>query len=262
MPKESPWLTHTGVKPPPEIKLEPEHQPHYAAWKATPSPATTGALLKSVAPVIDTGVKAYGGANANPMMRSHAKKLAINAFATYDPAQSPLKNHLLSHLQGLQRYGAKQTQMLAVPERVAIDKQRLDAAEAELRDYHGRDASTLELADHLGMSPKRIGHVRGYTPGFAEGQAEAAPAMGDDDGGGGGPAVEQPDATVHKLEFIYHDLDPINQAILEHGYGLHGRPKLRIGDIAKRLNLSAGAVSQRGKVIQHMLDQLDDTGVL
>jgi DNA-directed RNA polymerase specialized sigma subunit len=257
----SPWLTHAGLEPPDTVKLEPEYRPHYASWKAAPTPASTSRLLKAVNPVVDTGIKAFGGGQDNPMLRSHAKGLAIAAFKTYDPARAPLKNHLLAHMQGLQRYASRQTRMLSAPDRVVMDKQRVDAGEAELRDVHGRDPSTAELADHISLSKGRIAKVRRYRPGFAEGQIDAM-GVGEEGEAGSGPAVEQGDPTAAKVAYLYDDLDPINQAIVEHGFGLHGRPKIRTGEIARRLNLSPSAVSQRAEQIQRMLDELDDTGVL
>lgn len=260
MPDDDRWMTHAGVRPPPEIRLEPEYHAPFAAWHKAPTPANASRLLGALKPTIAQGVKAYGGANDNPMLRSHAKRLALDALRTYDPKGRPLRNHVLTHLQGLQRYAAKQTQMLSVPEKVAIDKQRLDAGEAELRDLHGRDPSTAELQDHLSMPMGRIAYVRQYKPGFAQGQAEAA-IPGSEGEEGGDPAVDQGDNTAAKVAFIYHDLDPTSQAIVEHGFGLHGRPALKMQDIARKLNLSNGAVSQRSKRIQQMLDQMEDTGV-
>ncbi len=260
MPQNHAWLTHAGAKPPDDLKLEPEYQPHYAAWKATPTPVSAGNLLRAVNPVVEKGLKAYGGVHANAMTKSRARSLALDAFRTYDPTKSTLKNHVLGHMQGLQRYAARQNRMLSVPEQVVIDRQRIDAAENELRDRHGRDPSTLELSDHAMMSPKRIAYVRKYNAGFSG--SEAASRASEVGAAGDDPAVDQGDPTAARLEFLYHDLDPINQVIAEHAAGLHGRPKLRNAEIARRVNLSPGAVSQRMTRIQEMLDSLDDAGVL
>lgn len=257
----SPWMTHAGLDPPPEVKLEEEYRPHFAAWKAAPSPEATGRLLKTVHPVLESGIKAYGGGNANPMLRSRAKRIAIDALGSYDPARGPLKPHLLSHLQGLQRFAARQAQVLSVPARVAMDKARLDEGERHLADALGRPASDGELADHTGLGLKRIAHVRAYRPGFAEGQLSGGPAGDDEARDASGIGVEQADPTAAKVALIYHELDPVGQAIVDHGFGLHGRPRLRVGQVARRLGLTPGAISQRGKRIQELLDRVDDAGV-
>lgn len=247
---------HPGIRPPEGFRLEPEFHPAFASYQKDPSRRNAGALLKATGPILDTGVKAYGGPNANPMLRSHAKKIALEAFKTYDPARASMKTHLIGQLKGLNRYAARQVQMIKVPERVAIDRRRLDEAESELSDRTGRAPSSAEVADATGMPLRRQAYVRGYRPGFAEGQVQALGAGEEDEGTE--PAVEAPDATAHRLEFLYPDLDPIDQAIVEHGYGLHGRKRLRPGQVASTLNLSAGAISQRAGRIQRQLDELED----
>lgn len=257
MAKARPWLTDRPVAN--DSRLEPEYKPAYNTWRSDPNPTNASAMLKSLKPVMASGIQAYGGVSDNPMLRSHAKKLTLDALRTYDPAGRPLKNHVLSHLQGLQRYAAKQTQMLSVPERVAIDRQRLDAGVAELTDRTGSAPSSAQLADHLSMPLKQIEYVRGYRPGLAQGQTEAG--RGGDEESGGDPAVVSGDPIAAKLAFLYHDLDPINQALIERSFGMHGFRPMTHTKIATALNLSQGAISQRAAKIQTMLDQLDDSGV-
>jgi hypothetical protein len=258
MPAEN-WWSHPGMKPPEGSRLEPDYLEPYAGFKSAPSPESAGRLLRAVDPVIQTGLRAYGGKNANPILRSHAKRIAVNSFRQYDPMQGTLKNHLLTNLQGLQRLAAKQTQMINVPERVVMEKQMLDRAEHEMRLELGRDPSSLELADRTGLPLKRQRYIRGYVPGFAQGQVEGMTAG--EEGEGMDPAVVQADPVAAKAELIYHDLDATNQAILEHSLGLHGRQPLPPSQIARRLNLTPGAISQRAARIQAMLDEIGDLNV-
>ena len=246
----------------PDDRLEPEYRPHFAAWKASPSPATAGNMLRVLEPVIRQNLKAYGGRNAGPTLHSHARRITLDALKTYDPRQGALKTHLGAQLQGLQRHQAKQLQLVSVPERVAMDRQLLDASERELVDLHGRAPSDSEIADHSGMSLKRIAYVRRYRGGFAEGQVEGFGATGDgEDADGTDFGVVQDEPIAAKALFIYHELDPVNQAILDHGFGLHGRRKLAIGAIARKLNLSSSALSQRAQRLQRMLDEVEGAGV-
>jgi DNA-directed RNA polymerase specialized sigma subunit len=248
----------------PADRLEPRYAPAFHAWRADPGPATSGEFLKAVDPVILEGMNVYGGRAANPMMRSRARRIALDAAAKYDPAKASLKTHLMAHLQGLRRYGAQQNQVIHVPEAVALDQHHLAEAEAELADRLGRDPSDLELADHTGLSRRRIAHVRGYRPAVPEGRL-AALADEDDEGGAGGgfePAVEGPDRSMLRAQFLYHDLDPHDQVILEYGLGLNGNPRLPAAQIARRLRLSPGAVSQRAARIQKLLDEFEDANVL
>ena len=261
MPLHDAWPTHPGLDPPDSIKLEPELRQPYADWHARPHPAHADALLKALRPTIDTGVKAFGGPHPSPMTRSRAKRFALDAARTYEPQKGPLRPHLLNHLRALQGYSAASTRLVSVPERVALDRRTLHAAEAELEDRLGRPPSSLEVQDHSGLSAKRQAYVRQYVPGLAEGQSRSKIPGGDDDGGGD-PAVERAAPIEQRLEFLLPDLDPVSQALVEHGFGLHGREKLTVGAIARKFGMSPAAISQRAAKIQGMLDELDDSGVL
>jgi len=243
--------------PPANWRLEPDYVTPFRAWQAADNPTTSGMLLKAINPVIDQGVSVYGGKNANPMMRSRARKIALDAARKYDPTQASLKTHLMNHLQGLRRYGAQQVQVLNVPEQVALDQGHLVEAATELRDRLGRDPNDDELADHTGVSRKRIAYVRKYKPGFAESQIAAMGTnTGEDDAAD--PAVQRADPVLAQIRFLYDDFDPVDKVIVEYGYGLDGAPKLGISDIAGRLGITPGAVSQRAARIQRRLDQLGD----
>lgn len=250
-----------GVKDDDSIKLEPALRPHFAAFKASPNPTNATKLMNAIKPTLDAGVRMYGGKVPSPMTHSRAKRIALDAFHTYEPDKGTLKTHITSHLQGLQRYAAKQTQLLHVPDRVVMDQQHLDASEQSLRDELGRDPSSAELADRTGMSIKRQAYVRKYKPGFAEGQATQGIGDGGEDGGYD-PAVQRSDPLKERLEFLYPDLDPINQLLVEHTFGLHGRPVLKATQLARRLNISNGAVSQRAQRIQSLIDELEDARIL
>jgi DNA-directed RNA polymerase specialized sigma subunit len=248
----------------PANRLENRYAPAFHAWKADPSPAQADSFLKSIDPIVQEGMNVYGGRAANPMMRSRARRIALDAASKYDPTRASLKTHLMAHLQGLRRYGAEQNRVIHVPEAVALDQHHLNEAEAELSDQLGRDPSDLELADHTGLSRRRIAHIRSYRAAVPEGRLASLADQDEEGGAGGGfePAVEGPDRSVLRAQFLYHDLDPHDQVILEYGMGLNGAPKLPAAQIARRLRLSPGAVSQRAARIQQMLDEFEDANVL
>ncbi len=243
---------------PKQHKLEPHFVEPYSRLASTGSPEHASGFLKAVAPVIETGLRPFGGAKAGPALRGHARRIALDAARTYDPEKGPLKGHLLGALRGLSRHAIKQQQLLSVPEGVAIDHHHLRIAEDELRDELGRDPSDGELADRAHMSPRRMAKIRAFRPGFAQSQAEA-PRSGEE--GPGDVAVQGSDPTHRIVDFLYPDLDPVNQAIVDHHFGRNGRPKLAFTEAARRLNLSPGAVSQRVKHIQSMVDEMTESGL-
>lgn len=239
--------------------LEDEYRPHFEAWKAKPSPASSGALLYALHPVLETAVKSYAQGGQNPVLKSRAKILALKALESYDPSRAKLRTYLLSQMRGLQRYAAQANQAVRLPERIALGLGHLRDAEKELEDGLGRPPSTQELADHTGMSPRRLAKLRGVRPGLAEGQLIGSP---DDEGDVSQPAVVTPRSRQAWLDFVYGDLHPRDQVIFEHVLGYHGRPVLSKTEIARKLGISAGAVSQRLARIQEKLDMEDRAGGL
>lgn len=242
-------------------RIEPHLIKPVMDYKANPHPASADAFLKAVSPIMETGLSTYGGKNVNPMMRTRARRVLLDSVRTYDPSRASFKTHAMNQLRTLQRYGAQQQQVLKVPEGVALDQGHLRESEAELRDRLGRDPSDQELADHAGISRRRIRYVRGYRQGIAEGQLASAGAAEDGDGGYE-PAVNQADPTHLMAEFLYHDLDPVDQVILEYTVGLNGSPRLPGSVLAQRVGLTPGAISQRKARLDQRMRELADTGVL
>lgn len=242
--------------------LEPEFETHYNTWKGDPNPRNTTNLLKALTPVVDSAVKSYAGGPTgdSPTLRSKAKLIMINALKGYDPSRAKLRTHMMSQLQGLRRASAKEGQILSIPEQVAIDLGKLNESENYLRDKYNRDPSDMELGDHTGLSRKRLQYIRTSRPTYSEGTITTT--RGDDGNGSYQPTVETPDSVKAWQDFVYYDLEPIDQVIMEHSLGLHGKRILTNQDIAKRLRISPGAVSQRKAKIQVKIDQRDSLGVL
>lgn len=243
------------------LMLEPEFAPHYNAWKTEPSPENTQHLVKALDPVLNSAIKSYAGSSiGSPTIKGKAKLIAINALKSYDPTRAKLRTHMMSQLQGLRRASAKETQILSIPEQVAIELGKVNEATNFLTDRLGRPPSDAELADHTGLSLKRLHYIRGVRPTYAEGTI--ANVRGDEGQSLYAPQVDQPDSYKAWEEFVYHDLEPIDQLIMEHSLGLHNKPVLSNQDIAKKLKVSPGAISQRKAKIQSKLDLRDELSVL
>lgn len=242
-------------------KLEPDYADAFQAWKASPTPATNSKLLTAVHPVIQTALQSYGGSSAaSPTLRSKARQMALHAFQSYDPSRGRLRTHLLSQLQSLRRAAAKEQNIIGLPEQVGLDYQHLTQAENELRDQLGRDPSDAETADHTGLSFKRLAYIRQARMPVAEGTSEVPDA----EGNMSSPASALPgaDDSLAWQEFVYHDLGTTDKVIMDYVLGRHGSPRLPPGEIAKRLGITVGAVSQRTAKMQKLLDQRNEMSVL
>lgn len=243
------------------MALEEKYKKAYDLWRSKPGPDSNSALLQTVAPILSTAVKTYGGANPSPMIKSKARQMALKAMPRYDPEKAALSTFLMQQLQGLQRARFAEQEAISIPEQVRLDQSWLSQKENELSDSLGRAPSALELADATGLSPHRIGHIQKARSGLAEGSL-----LGYDDASeqAFAPEAHLPgdDDSKAWTEFVYHGLDPTDQVILEHSVGLFNRPRLSNQAIAKKLNISPPAVSQRRNRIQSKLDQRGEFEVL
>jgi len=243
------------------IQLEQEFQEPYENWRASPSPETTGKLLRAVNPIISSALRTYAGPSArNTNVKSQAKRMAAEAFSTYDPTRASMKTHLMSRLQRLRRESARQRQIIRIPEQVAMEKMQTDAATKELEEKLGKLPSDQQIADYTGLSLKRLGYIRG-----GGGRPVASGTFSKNTQGEAAydPAVkslyEQDDPWA---EFIYDDLDETNQFIMERALGMHGHTPMRPTNIAQLLKVSPAAVSLRMRQIQQKLDRRDELEML
>ncbi len=238
--------------------LEPDYAEPFNAWKAKPSPATHGAMLKVVQPVIDSAVKSYGGGSQSPLLVSRARRMVLDALPTYDATKGPLKVHLDNQLRGLRRASAQQNQIINIPEQVRLDQHHLFEAENRLRDWHGRDPTDDELCDEVGLSAKRLAYVRKASGGMPEGSLEKMTPDGED---AIAPEIVSTDDDAWN-QFVYASLPPQDRLVMEWTLGMNNKRRLPSTEIARRLGVSPAAVSQRKARIQSVLDQRRSLGVL
>jgi DNA-directed RNA polymerase specialized sigma subunit len=214
----------------------------YEKWLQAETPESTAALLTAAKPTIDSAVQAYG--RGNPALRTKAKVLALGAFRSYDPNKgTKLRTHLMTQMQPLIRHARGFENIARIPERVSADLYLSNQAKKEFMDKHRRDPTDRELADATGLSTRRIAHVRG----FARGDIAESGLKEMDEGENSimYPGVAKPDPAQIWLEFVHHDSSPIDRQILEWKTGYNGAKILSTTEIAKKLGMTPGAVSQR-----------------
>lgn len=233
--------------------LEDEYRPAYETWKADPTPQSNAAFLSAIDPIVQKGIQMYGG--NSPLAASKARLVALNAARKYDPKRSRLQSHMLTQMQELQRIQRKQHEVIRAPERVLLENQRLNQGTQELTDELGREPTDAELSDFLGISLPRLTKIRQFQPGVSSGYFET------DDENAETPGSRLPGAEASSkywVQIVYGDLSPIDQKIMELSLGLNGHKKLSNLEIAKKLNRSPGAITQRKMKIQQMLDREQD----
>lgn len=245
-------MPYSGKKP---TGLGDDFDGVYAQWQKDPTPQNNTALLKTVQPIIDTALTSYAGARQSPAMRTKAKIMALNAMSSYDPQRGNVRTHLLSQLQSLRRASAQEQNIIAIPEQVGLDFQHLTESEAALRDRFGRDPTDDEVADNTGLSVKRIRKIRSFHQPMPE---SATIVENEDESFDGGVASTIPGSRRGAdawLDFVYEDLGATDKLIMDMTLGRNGKRRATTQQIASKLNITPGAVSQRAAKIQGMIDK-------
>jgi DNA-directed RNA polymerase specialized sigma subunit len=250
---------------PEETALEPQFKETYEMWSRMKSPQANDMMIKSLSPIIDNAVKTFsGGQEANPIIRSRAKKIVIDSLPNYDPTKTKLKTYVFNQLQGLKRFSLQQGQIISIPEKVQLDFVNLKKTEDRLREELGRDPSTDELADASMLSPKRIEYVRRLRMPSSEGTISAVDTSSDfsdiSDPAVVSPSNKKDINAWHS--FVYSSLSDIDKVIMEHSLGLNGKKLLSNEQIARSLRMSPAAISIRKNKIQQELDKREKLNLL
>ena len=244
----TPPIPETDAAEAPSLSEEQVGQVHgcWQHWKAHPTPQALADTLHAVRPALDRAVARYPGQNKT-IVGAEAKRLAIGAIKTYDPAQgTSLSTHLFNHLRPLGRQldnlgrGVSQSR---------LDRQRAAgflAAQNDLRETHGREPSDGELQDHLGVSARELTKHRLAARGeVAEGQADHLGAATDDQ--------EDEGRLGMWTDFVYHDLPGRDQKIVDMSMGRNGHKVCDTNEIAAHLGLSVQYVNRQRKEVAHRI---------
>lgn len=241
------------MTPAPAIKKTTLNDIH-AQWTRTQDPRYMNQMLDVLSPDLDKAVYAYSGMNAGPAVRSKAKLLAVKAIKNYSPdSGSALRTWVYTQLQPISRY-ARDIMPSPMPERAYQQLSALRRQEADFYENKGRPPSELELADLTGMSVRQLGKIRSLDKRTFSESAIVA--------GGDAPASSQEMTAVRNLGFskdvldtMYPSLSPTEQVILDHRLGYNGKPLLSNTQVAAKLKISPGRVSQLTTGLAAKLDE-------
>jgi len=222
----------------------------WETWKTQPTPDNLSALLKQSKPVLDSAVRSYAP-SSSPAVRSMAKVYAKKAFESYDPTRgTKLKTYLHTQLQPLRREAASYN-TLHVPENVQADLRYLKKKESEFEHENGRMPNDDELADFTSLSRKRINHIRQFSVPSVYTSAIEDSVLGENTHAL--PAVQE--AESFWTDYVYDGLSPQDKLIYDMRIGRKTGKPAQLKEIAKKLRMSASAVSQRLKRIDAKLSE-------
>lgn len=217
-----------------------------SAWKSATGAKkdkALGDLLTTMNGPIMTAVNAFHGA---PMpkatMELTGKLHAVNALKEYDASLGmSIANYVTTSVkQKLYRYVGTYQNVARIPEYKIRQIGPLRDATTELTNKFGREPTTDELADHMGVA---VSHVTGLRRLLRKDLTE--------EGGGG---VDQFEAFEHDPDYeraimAYYSMNQAEKQVFDYSLGAHGQKQLQTNDIALKLKISAGRVSQIKKSI-------------
>jgi len=141
-----------------------------------------------------------------------------------------------------------------------MDQVATDACTRELEDKLGRPPSDAELADHSGLSMKRLQYIR-QGRSVAESQLARTTKQNTQSYESAVRPVEKDSADSPWVEFVYTGLDSRDQFIMERLLGMRGRTPISITGVARLLSITPSAVSRRAAKIQEQLNRNDRFGL-
>ncbi len=217
----------------------------YSAWKDSPTDENYSNLMSSLDGVIKSGLQTY--ANGSPQLRTRANIITGKAIKSWDPKrETTLNTWVYQQLQGLRRIRAERSQVVHIPENVRLDRMQVKRFQDEYRDKHGYDPDDTTIGDTMQMSVKRVKKA------LQRGEVSEGSYMSDK---GDLLGQDRSEARVW-MDYVYHDLDPMNRKIFEWTTGYNGVKPIPKREIAQRLKISAPAISLRVNKIMSKLQEV------
>lgn len=243
-----------------KIKLEKEYRDNYFDLVASNfDKENMSAFLHKIDPLLNKILNAYTGSYNNQILKSKLKQLAIRAIKNYDPTKSSLSTHLYNNLKAIMEYTRFDVSPIYTSSKVSLYYQKIIAAQENLRNILGREPTLEELAEHTGLSMQKITSILNKVPPTV---SESTTTVGEE--GTETPVTqlatfERESAKTDKfraaLEIVYHESSPQEKFVIEKIYGFNNSKILSPSDIAKKLKLSPGRVSQIKKKIDEKLSE-------
>lgn len=231
--------------------MKSSYQEAYDRWYEDRTPENMSGVLDSLMPTINSEIMRYEGDKAH--LRSRAKAIAVNAVKTFNPERgAKLQSWVTTNLRQLSRYG-HQLRDVKASELAIRQAAEINRVSKILEDDLGREPTITELADEIGISPKKIARVRSQVKtsvnsgSFSVGETEATPTD---------PGVYTPSTVPFAAEATYMSLSPTDRFIFDSRTGMHGAKMLSNKDIAAKLGVSEPSISQRVDSIGKTLIQV------
>jgi DNA-directed RNA polymerase specialized sigma subunit len=226
----------------------------FSKWRQTGDKVYFNSLYESMKPLIESAAqKASFGSNLpQSAHRIYAAQNMLEALKTYDPAKGVA---LQTHVYGSVHQKAKRLNYLyqnlgKITEPRAMMVGNYQTEFANLREDLGREPSTVEMADRMGLGLKDIERMQKeiHKDLSLTGLEEEI-------------VVETP-KEAEILDYIYYELNNDQKVIYDYAFGKHGKPKLwkssgkiNFEEIANRVGFSQSKVRLLFTQIKNKFEQ-------
>lgn len=219
------------------------------AWQKEQRPEYTSEVLKRMQPTINSAMTSYAP-GMDRQLAVKAAKLTLDALHKYKPDFGTEPSTFVFHnLKRLSRYGTRSGNIMPLPEGFVHEQKMLQAVMAKFEDDKGREPSLAELADLTGLSLRKIDKLLERNLVINE-SATLTEDSGKDTFSQSGLKDDD------YFEYVYASVGPTDQKIMEWSSGMHGAKVLSNNEIARKLKISAAAVSQRRNKIQKLMSDV------
>lgn len=212
-------------------------------WKESQSPQHLEPLINAFAPTLNKVMQQHRAPDVSPSgMKAEGHKIMIKAFETYDPSRgAALATHVTGRLIQLYRYNQLNQNLAKIPEQKTRQLGAILRAQSSLRSDLERDPTPEELAEHTGLSQKRINNVLSRVrKGIPNSSFESDVVH---------KSMERP---FEVMALMPYSLTPDQNQVFNHMYGLNGAPKIdKTNHLAKTLGKTPSQISKIKKIINN-----------
>lgn len=223
-------------------------------WKATKNPQAFENLVDTYRKVFAQNYKQKLSNRSLPAaaINSEQLRLFIGALDSYDPAKAQLNTHVFNHIQKASRYVRKFQNIARQPERT-IGIGKLQAREKYLEQFLGRPPSVEELADDLSEDPSDIAAMKREVNLYNKEKRKEL-TFGSEFSEA---TALKTDPVLNKLYQVHAELNPEQRTVLEHKFGLFGKPQINsVSEIGNVLSMTPARVRTVNRQVKTKIDDV------
>ena len=219
-------------------------------WQKDPSPQLTQRVLGLIKPTIQSALHTYvPGQEAD--YRIKATGYALNSLKNYNSAKKVSPNtYIFSQLRRLSRIKRQRQNIVHIPQSQIYQQAQVNKALQQFQDMYDRQPTDQQLADKLHVSKAKLAKMlQGNKRSVIPDSSAINPITGQ--------STFSQNAITQKdyFDYVYRSVSPQDKLIMQYTSGF-GKPVLSNNQIAAKLKLSPGAVSQHKARLQAMLAQV------